>query len=66
MDEFMTEYAVATRNPISGRWIYGEPKYEYLAVKEFAEKVSKKIPCRLIKRQVTKWELAKESEVKQW
>lgn len=65
MDEVMTEFAVAVRNPISGRWIYSEPKYEYLAEREFAKLKADGVHCRLIKRQVTKWELVKESEVKE-
>lgn len=63
-----TEYAVACRNPISGRWIYGEPKHEYLAAREFAEMKARGTACRLIKRQVTSWEVIKEikeSEAKQ-
>lgn len=65
MNEVMTEFAVAAHNPISRRWIYGEPKYEYLAEREFAKLKADGVRCRLIKRQVTKWELVKESEVKE-
>lgn len=59
------EFAVATRNPISGRWIYREVTVQYKAEKKFVELESRNVRCRLIKRQVTPWELVKESEVKE-
>lgn len=64
MDEVITEFAVAAYNPISRHWIYGDPKNEKLAEKEFAVKKAVGLRCRLVKRQVTKWEILKESEVK--
>ena len=57
------EFAVATLNPISRRWIYGEVTVQYKAEKVFAKLKAEGVCCRLIKRQVTKWELVKESEV---
>lgn len=57
------EFAVATRNPISGKWIYSDTTVQYKAEEEFAKLKANGVRCRLIKRQVTKWELVKESEV---
>jgi hypothetical protein len=64
MSEVETEFAVATLNPISRRWIYAEATVQYKAERKFAELMAKGMRCRLIKRQVTPWEMVKESEVK--
>jgi hypothetical protein len=63
MNEPISEFAVATLNPISRRWIYGEVTVQYKAEKKFAELKTRGVRCRLIKRQVTKWEMVEESEV---
>lgn len=64
MNDLETEFAVATLNPISRHWIYGEVTVQYKAEKKFAEIKARGVRCRLIKRQVTKWELVEESEVR--
>lgn len=60
----MYEYAVATLNPISRYWIHGEATSEYEAEKKFNSLKAKNIRCRLIRRQITDWEMVKENEVK--
>lgn len=57
------EFAVATLNPISRLWIYGEVTSRYEAKKKFNSLKARNIRCRLIRRQVTEWEMVKESEV---
>ena len=60
----MYEYAVATQNPISRHWVHGEVTSQYEAEKKFNSLKARNIRCRLIRRQITEWEMVKESEVK--
>ena len=60
----MYEFAVATQNPISRHWIHGEVTSLYEAEKKFNNLKARKIPCRLIRRQIMDWELVRESEMK--
>ena len=60
----MYEFAVATCNPISRRWIHGEVTSQYKAEQKFNSLKARNIHCRLIRREITEWEMVKESEVK--
>lgn len=62
----MYEFAVTTQNPISRHWVHGEVTRRLdRAEKQFNSLKTRKIPCRLIRRQIMDWELVRESEVKE-